>query len=279
MPELPEVETIRLKLQEKILNKKIVKIEVLEKKQLIGKVNFVLNQKIDKLERQGKYLALHLTNGYFLNIHLKMTGQILYADNFKKATYKNIIPRTNTSRMPCKFTRIIIYFSDNSCIFFNDLRKFGWIKISPKQEGPKGIDVLAPDFSLEYLQLQVQKSNKPIKTLLLDQDKLAGIGNIYANEILFYAKILPQTKSKTLDASQIKKLFQEIVKTMKLGIKHQGSSGSDEMYVLPDGSPGGHQKYFSVYQREKQPCLVCQNPIRRIKQAGRSSFYCAKCQK
>ncbi len=278
MPELPEVETIRLQLQNKIIGKKIAGIEILEKKQFFGKIENALNQKIVRLQRQGKYLTFQLSNNFFLNIHLKMTGQILYAADYRNAVYKNIIPRTQTNKMPGKFTRIIIYFSDNSCLFFNDLRKFGWIKISQKQEGPKGIDLLNQNFSLEYFQSQIIKSNKPIKTLLLDQDKFAGIGNIYANETLFLAKISPKIKAKSLSAIQIKKLYQAIIRTINLGIKHQGSSGSDEMYVLPNGSLGGHQKYFAVYQKEKQPCPNCQTPIKRIKQAGRSSFYCPNCQ-
>jgi len=278
MPELPEVETVRLKLQDKILNKKIVKIEVLEKKQLIGDIENILSQKITQLSRQGKYLSLHLSNDYFLNIHLKMSGQILYADNYNKAVYPITFPHTNTNKMPCKFTRIIIYFSDKSCLFFNDLRKFGWIKISQKQEKPKGIDILDKKFSLEFLKSLTAKNNLPVKTFLLDQNKIAGIGNIYASEILFSARIAPQAKPKSLTPIQTKKLFQEIIKTIKSGIKHQGASGNDKMYVLPDSSFGGQQKYFFVYQREKQPCRICQTPIKRIKQGGRSTFYCPRCQ-
>lgn len=277
MPELPEVETIRLQLQTKIVGKKIVKITVLEKKQLVGDPKHALNQTITKLERWGKYLSFLLSNRYYLNFHLKMTGQILYADNYQQAIYQQTIPLAHTNKMPCRLTRIIIHFSDQSCIFFNDLRKFGWIKLSPNQEKPRGKDILSSDFSLKYFQSLILKSQRPIKQLLLDQNKLAGIGNIYANEALFLAKINP--KARNLNLEQSKKLYRALLKTIHLGIKHQGSSASDQMYILPNGLTGKHQNYLMVYQKEKQPCINCQTPIKKIKQGGRSSFYCPNCQK
>jgi len=277
MPELPEVETIRLQLQPKIVGKKIVKITILEKKQLEGDPKYALKQTIIKLERWGKYLSALLSNHHYLNFHLKMTGQILYADNYQQAIYQQTIPLAYTNKMPCRLTRIIIHFSDQSCIFFNDLRKFGWIKISPNQEKPRGKDILSSDFSLNYFQSLILKSQRPIKQLLLDQNKLAGIGNIYANEALFLAKINP--RARNLNLKQSKKLYRALLKTINLGIKHQGSSASDQMYILPNGTTGKHQNYLMVYQKEKQPCLNCQTPIKKIKQGSRSSFYCPNCQK
>jgi formamidopyrimidine-DNA glycosylase len=284
MPELPEVETIRLQLQEKIIGKIIKEIEILEKKQFIGNKEDIINKKITAINRYGKILSIKVVDlknkkEKFLNIHLKLTGEILYADDIKNARFPETIPFTKTNIMPGPTTRVIIKFSDGSGLFFNDLRKFGWLKISDAPEIPKGVDVLSKNFTLTYFSNLVKKSNKPIKILLMDQEKITGIGNIYANDALFLAKIHPFKKAKYLNDKEIKNLFESIKKVIEQGIKHGGSSGADEAFVKINGTKGEHQRYFLVYQRENQPCPICKTPIKRIKQGGRSSFFCPKCQK
>ncbi|MDH7476533.1 MAG: bifunctional DNA-formamidopyrimidine glycosylase/DNA-(apurinic or apyrimidinic site) lyase [Microgenomates group bacterium] len=279
MPELPEVETIKRSLKPKILGKIIDRIEILSAKNFIGNKNEILKQKIIDVKRFGKILVIYLFNKKCLNFHLKLTGQILYAKNIDQATFKEMIPFTKTNKMPANTTRVIIKFSDHSSLFFNDLRKFGWIKITNQPLIPKGIDVLSNNFSPSLLKKLTAKTKKPIKLLLMDQDLITGIGNIYANEALFLAKIHPLTPSNQLSEKQIEKLFLSILKAVKQGIEDRGSSGADEAFILPDGSKGEHQKNFLVYQREGKPCRVCQTPIKRIKQGGRSSFFCPKCQK
>ncbi len=279
MPELPEVETIKSLLTPKLIGRKIVQIEILSKKQFIGDPEKLLYQKIIDLKRFGKIISLHFSNSFFLNIHLKLTGELLFAKNKNNPVFKEIIPFTNTKRMPGKTTRIIIYFEDNSVLFFNDLRKFGWMKVSSQPIIPKGIDVLSSSFTLSYLTEIIQSSNKPIKLLLMDQNKITGIGNIYANDSLFLAQIHPLKKSKSLIPSEIAKLYQSIKKIIEQAIKNNGSSGADEAYILPDGTKGKHQKYFLVYQREDQPCLNCGQKVKRIKINNRSSFFCPECQK
>lgn len=286
MPELPEVETIRRQLEENIVGKTIKDIEILEKKQFIGKREEAIGKKINSINRHGKIISFKLVNPLtrqpddfkYLNIHLKLTGELLFAQDVNNAVFKEIIPFTNTRKMPANTTRVIIKFTDGSGLFFNDLRKFGWIKVTDKPEVPKGIDVLSKDFTVNYLTVIVKNSNKPIKILLMDQDKITGIGNIYANDALFLAKIHPQRKAKTLTEGEIKLLFQMIKKIIEQGIAHGGSSGADEAFVQINGSKGQHQRFFLVYQRENQLCPVCKTPIKRIKQNGRSSFYCPKCQ-
>ncbi len=282
MPELPEVETIKLNIKPKILNKIISEVKILSPKNFIGNKNEIIGRKIIDVQRYGKVLVFKLYKpnkpDNFMNIHFKLTGQLLYADNLSNAIYKNVIPFTNSNKMPANTTRIIIIFTDNSCIFFNDLRKFGWIKISNRPLIPKGIDVLSNQFTLDYLKKIVKNSKKTIKILLTDQDLITGIGNIYVNDSLFVAKIHPLQKSNTLKEDQIKNLYQAIIREIKNGIKDQGSSGADEAFILPDGSKGKHQRNFLVYQRENQPCPNCQTKIKRIKHHGRSSFYCPKCQ-
>lgn len=279
MPELPEVESIKNYLSSKIINKTIDEINILSQKNFIGDKNKVIGTKITSLERYGKVLIFKLSKNYFLNIHFKLSGQMLYADNIDSAFYKNIIPFTKTNKMPGKTTRVIIKFTDNSGLFFNDLRKFGWIKVSKKPLIPKGVDVLSKNFTLNYFEKIILASKKPIKILLMDQDKITGIGNIYANDSLFKAKIHPLKKSNDLTKKEITNLYQSIKEEINKGIKDKGSSGADEAFILPDGLKGSHQRHFLVYQRENKPCPRCKTLIKRIKQNGRSSFFCPKCQK
>jgi formamidopyrimidine-DNA glycosylase len=290
MPELPEVETIKQKLTPDIIGKTISDIEILSPKNFIGNKKDVLNKKIITVNRYGKVLVITLssttnsTNSrlikpIYLNIHFKLSGQMLYAHNVNKAVFKNIIPFTKTKTMPANTTRVIIKFAGGSGLFFNDLRKFGWIKISNQPLKPKGVDVLDKKFTLKYFTNLTNSTKKPIKLLLMDQDLITGIGNIYANDSLFLAKIHPLRKSDSLTEKETNLLYQSIKKTINDGLRDLGSSGADEAFILPDGSKGGHQKKFLVYQREGKPCLKCKTIIKRIKHNGRSSFFCPNCQK
>lgn len=279
MPELPEVETIRRTLQEEIVGKIISFIEILEPKQFIGNAQDVIGAKVTALMRKGKYLSIQLSNNLYLNIHLKMSGQILFVENLDNPVIKNNIPKQNTNRLPTKYTRIIIKFADNSALFYNDMRKFGWIKVSNQPDGPPSPDVATDEFTLEYFQHVVKGSKMPIKTFLLDQTKLAGVGNIYANDALWEAGILPTRQTGKLTAQESEKLYHGITTTIQNGITYRGSSAKDENYILPDGSLGGYQNHFKVYHRESKHCARDGEKIKRIKMGGRSSFYCPKCQK
>ena len=275
MPELPEVETIRRFLVKDILGKKIKKVDILEKKQFIGDPQKIIHQKIIQINRKGKILFFKLKNNLYINFHLKLTGQLLFAHK-QSSFFKKKIPFSKTKKLPGNTTRIILTFSDDSVLYFNDLRKFGWLKVTEKPENPQGVDVLTKEFTVNYLTVIAHKTQKPIKLLLMDQEKIAGIGNIYANDALFLAKIHPMKKSNLLTNTQIKNLYKQILYVIKEGIKLNGSS--DESYILPDASIGHYQNHFKVYGREKLPCLYCQTPIKRVKYAGRSYFYCPKCQ-
>jgi len=278
MPELPEVETIKNSLQLIIVGKTISDIKILSLKTFIGNKRNVIGKKITDVKRFGKVLVISLSNKKFLNIHFKLTGQMLYSENVKKAVFKNKIPFTKGNTMPSNTTRVVIQFKDKSGLFFNDLRKFGWIKISNKPLVPKGIDVLSNDLSVKYLTEILKDNRRAIKISLMDQDKITGIGNIYANDSLFLAKVHPLRPANSLTENEIKNLYKGIVQEINLGIKDQGSSGADEAFILPDGSKGTHQRHFLVYQREGQPCPRCKTIIKRIKHSGRSSFFCPKCQ-
>lgn len=277
MPELPEVETIRLQLCSKIVGKTIRAIDVLTKKQFIGDPQKIIGRQITNITRNGKILSFTLDQNLFLNIHLKLTGQLLYAKNGKKALFNHKIPFTKTNRLPASTTRIILRFTDGGSLFFNDLRKFGWFKIGVKPEKPKSEDVLSAKFTLDHFKTIVQQSKKPIKVLLMDQDKLAGIGNIYANDSLFIAKIHPLKKACLLSEIEVNHLYKAIIQVIKEALKLKGSS--DVAYLLPDASTGAYQNHFKVYGREDEPCLRCGTIIKRLKHHGRSSFFCTKCQK
>jgi len=286
MPELPEVETIKRKLAPSIFGKIISEIKILSPKNFGGKKEDVIGKKIISVDRYGKVLVFQLVNPLtrkqnnfiYLNIHFKLSGQILYSKDVEHAVFKNIIPFTNGYKMPANTTRVIIKFTDGSGLFFNDLRKFGWMKISEQPLKPKGVDVLDKKFTPQLVNSLTLKTRKPIKVLLMDQNLITGIGNIYTNDSLFLAKIHPQRLSNSLIKNEVKLLYKSIKQTIKEGLKDLGSSGADEAFILPDGSRGGHQKNFLVYQREGKSCLVCKTIIKRIKHNGRSSFFCPICQ-
>ena len=275
MPELPEVETIRRYLTKDLTGKTIKKIDVLVKKQFIGNPKILEGKKIKEVIRFGKVLSLKFSDSLYLSVHLKLTGQLLVGKN--NILYKKNIPHLNTNKLPAKTTHIIIYFTDKTILYFNDLRKFGWMKVVSTPEKPKGIDVLSKNFTQKYFTDQTDSTDKLIKLLLMDQDKLAGIGNIYANDALFLAKIHPLRKSKSLSSQEINRLFAAIKQVIKDGLKYNGAS--DESYVLPDASLGRYQNHFQVYGRENESCRICKTPIIRIKHGGRSSFFCPICQK
>ena len=293
MPELPEVETVRLFLDSHILGKTISKIEILNPKSFVGEPEAVEGQKITSTSRLGKQLSLHLQNNLTLLFHLKMTGQIIIKsppslrgmpEGQRVSVLGHPTPKEDKTSLPNKSTRVIFTFSDNTKLFFNDQRKFGWVKLfSPDElkdfQKDIGIDALSPDFTDDYFYHQLQKTTRAIKLVLLDQSKFAGIGNIYDNDALFLSHIHPQTPSNKITQKQAKILRQNLVDLMKESLFHGGSTAKDNKYIHPDGSVGQHQYYFRVYQRDGQPCLICQTPIKRIKISGRGTFYCPKCQK
>lgn len=273
MPELPEVETIRRDLLKKIIGKKITVVEIHDKK--IAKPDSrtlretLSGNQFTAVERIGKLLIFHLKREKFLLAHLKLTGQLVYG----------------FSAMPQKFNRAIIYFSGKSRLYFNDLRKFGWLKIADKTEKEKivkedfGPDAISKDFNFSYFKNQLLRRKKSrIKTILLNQKIAAGVGNIYADESLFEAGLKPVRKIESLKTAEIKKLFAAIKKILKKAVKLRGTSISD--YVDGKGRPGYFAEYLKVYRREGKKCLRCKKGmIKKIREAGRGTRFCDYCQK
>lgn len=271
IPELPEVETIKLQLNQALKGLKVRKVQIFSPKNFIGNPKDLIGQKITGVDRRAKMILIRLADGNCLAIHLKLTGQLIYA----------------TGQLPNKFTRVIIEFDDKSHLFFNDLRKFGWMKLIENGElkmenefeklGPEAND--EKEFSLEYLNKTLSCSHKPVKSVLLDQEKIAGIGNIYANEALFLAGILPSRPANSLKPKEIAKLREAIISVLQEAIKHQGTSDRDEAYRQISGEKGRHQNYLWVYGRKDQKCRKCGGLIKRIKIGGRGTFFCPRCQK
>lgn len=278
MPELPEVESIRLYLESHIAGKKLIDVEIREPKMFFGNPKEIIGEKITHVLRSGKVVTIQFQNNTFLSAHLKLSGQILFAPDKQKAIFKNPIPRANTDTMPGKTTYIILTFDDNSVLFFNDMRKFGWMKLGDKPEFAKGVDVLSVDFTLEYFSNALKKTGRPIKVVLMDQEKMAGIGNIYANDSLYLATIHPARKANSLTPTEIKTLHQAILDSIREGLKYKGSSARDELYVMPDGSKGSYQDHFKAYHQHGKPCVRCGTIMERIELGGRGTFFCPKCQ-
>jgi len=280
MPELPEVEVVRLFLDSHLIGKTISDLTIITPKSFIGDPKLVEGQKITKTSRVGKQLSIYLSNNLILLFHLKMTGQIILGEFI----FGHPTPKEDKSILPNKSTRLVFTFSDNSQLFFNDQRKFGWVKLltpSELADSQKnlGLDILSPKFTPKYFYHQLQTTSRPIKSVLLDQTKFAGIGNIYDNDSLFLAKINPITPANKINFTQASTLSRFLKKIMLDSIKAGGSTAKDNKYIHPDGSVGQNQFNFQVYQREGEKCYICKTTIKRITLNGRGTFYCPKCQK
>ncbi|MFA7088291.1 MAG: DNA-formamidopyrimidine glycosylase family protein, partial [Patescibacteria group bacterium] len=230
MPELPEVEVVKLHLEPKLLQKTITKIEILSLKSFIGDPKKVINNKIIKFSRLGKQLSLHLSNHLILLIHLKMTGQLILvspclpASGGSKGDLEGLVMLGHpTSTINPKSTRLIFTFNDKSKLFFNDQRKFGWVKLLSQAElvqaqSNLGLDIFDPKFTPKYLFSQLQKSRRPIKSTLLDQHYFAGIGNIYACDALFLAGIHPNPPANKISRFKALKLYRSLLSIMRQSV-------------------------------------------------------------
>ena len=285
MPELPEVETIKRGLSKFIIKQKIKNIEILCDKSFIGNPEEVKGQIIKNLRRFGKALVIDLNNGKSLMIHLRMTGQLIYDDkNAKKERFAAGHPSENfVAELPNKQTRVIIEL-EGGTLYFNDQRKFGFIKILETQavEQDDFIKKLAPEPWSEnpadfYEKLQKHK-NSPIKAVILDQTIICGLGNIYADESLFMSKIHPATKSGNLTKQAAIKLLDSAKTVMEKSIASGGSTMKD--YVKADGTRGDYlDKFAQVFNKTGQPCPACGTEIKKIRVAGRGTHFCPYCQK
>jgi formamidopyrimidine-DNA glycosylase len=269
VPELPEVETVRRSLERLIAAQCIREVTVREarlRKTIAPSFAAALaGRTIQQVGRRGKYLYLELDNGLIWLVHLGMTGQLIVCD----------------SREPLRtHDHIVIDLSDNRCLRYNDTRRFGLMAVGTADEIEAlialGVEPLSVKFSTPYLWDKVQRTQRTIKDVIMDQRVVAGVGNIYASELLFRAKVQPSRNAATLQLRETEQIVKATKAVLQEAIKHKGSSISD--YLDGEGQPGSFQKRFRVYDREGKPCRSCATPIQRATRGGRSSFFCPTCQ-
>lgn len=266
MPELPEVETIKRELEKAVLGKMISGI-IINNPKVIREpggdafARAMTDVAVKNILRKGKLLIFELSSGKSLAVHLKMTGQLIYPGSGRGS-------------------RVSFRLSDGSMLDFNDRRLFGELRVINDWRSLAFIKGLGPEpFALTEKEFKGMLSGKKtkIKPLLMDQTFISGIGNLYAAESLFRAKVHPNRAANSLSDREKTVLFREIKDTLKEAIEHKGSSV--DQYVQLSGKEGGYAKYHKVYDREGKPCLVCKTPIKRTALAGRGTYFCPQCQK
>lgn len=287
MPELPEVQTIVNDLNKKVVGEKIVNFwSDWQKNVRPGFSKFkkkVVGAKIIGARRMGKQVVIDLDNNNSILIHLKMSGHLLYK-NLKANSLKLKAEKDYFDERVNQYIRHKFIFTSGSILDFSDLRKFAWLAVvktneveNTKEIQKLGIDALSEKFTLKVFKEILNKKPKSIiGVLLLDQELIAGIGNIYRSEILFGARVNPKRKVSSLNEKEIQNIFKQIKNVLKKAVKMRGTSDSD--YRDTEGKEGGFQKVLKVYGREKEKCFGCKSYIIREKLGQRSVFYCPVCQ-
>ena len=308
MPELPEVQTIVTELNRKLKNKTIKMVSVNAPKMISvgphtvsnirkvdgGKVekfiSLLKGQKVISVKRRAKLLIFDLSGPLCILVHLKMTGQFIYEDAAlrKKTGGKyRMLKKLNAPlvELPGKHTHVVFYFTDGSTLYFNDMRKFGYLKIvkdgeldQVKELQTYGPEPLSKAFLFGHFLAAAKKCPKvSIKLVLMNPKVVAGIGNIYSDEILFHAKVRSTRVVSSLSSAELKAIYKWIKPVLKRGIAAKGSSVGD--FVRTDGSWGKMGKFHFVYGRKGKPCKVCGTTIEAVKLGGRTGSFCPKCQK
>jgi formamidopyrimidine-DNA glycosylase len=287
MPELPEVETIRLGLKDLLPGRQIAGVDFDWPKSFPNAPEdvkrFLIGAKVTEVKRRAKVLIIELSSKYSLVIHLKMTGQLVY--RAPGVQFGAGHPSASLiGDLPDKSTRVTLEFTDKSRLFFNDQRKFGWMRLMPSVEVMEldffkkvGPEPLGADFGWKDLRNRLQRrKNTSVKAALLDQTVIAGVGNIYADESLWGAKIHPARLVRDLSDAKIKKLYEELVAVLRLSIEKGGST--DKNYVNAEGKRGSYPSFANVFRREGRPCPRCGTIIEKTRVAGRGTHFCPHCQ-
>lgn len=317
VPELPEVETVRRGLNQLIIGRKVKKVVHDTPKGFPNSAadveQFLIGAKITEIRRRAKVLLIDLSTNYTLVIHLKMTGQLVF---IKEGSTPPLDSEVNSElshhplklagsaraiedkmrfgaghpnesligELPDRSTRVTFTFADGSHLYFNDQRKFGWVKLMPTLEVPNidfmkkvGPEPLEHDFTPQQFAARfTRRAKSPIKAALLDQTVVAGVGNIYADESLWGAKIHPLRKVAAITSAEYAKLYTELRDVMNLAIEKGGST--DKNYVNAEGKRGSYMDFARVFRREGQACPRCGTTIIKFKAAGRGTHTCPNCQ-
>jgi formamidopyrimidine-DNA glycosylase len=267
VPELPEVETIRAQLAPRLEGRVLTRVEILDPRltrphDLFEVMEELEGDRVVAVERRGKYLLLRLESGLGLLVHLRMTGGF----GFEPATHE----------------RAVLELDDGTRVAYRDVRRFGtWLVLDGAELAPylslkNGPEPLGPRFTARWLADRLARRRAPLKAVLLDQRVVAGLGNIYADEALWRARIHPLRPANAVSLEEARRLVRAIRAVLRLGIERQGSTLRD--YVQPDGEPGGMQREFHVYGREGEPCDRCGRPIAKTRAGGRGTWFCPRCQ-
>jgi formamidopyrimidine-DNA glycosylase len=268
VPELPEVETIRTQLAPRLEGRTVRHVEIRDPRLTrpfspLSVSTRLEGRRIVALERRGKYLLAHLDGGRVLLVHLRMTGSFGFR--------------------PTSHERAVLELDDGTRLSYRDVRRFGtWLLLDEDElEGyvasRNGPEPLGPRFTSRWLETQLARRRAPLKAVLLDQRVCAGLGNIYADEALWRARLSPLRPAHAVGREETRRLVREIRRTLRIGIARQGSTLRD--YAAPDGSSGAMQEEFSVYGRAGEPCRRCGTPIARTRVSGRGTAYCPYCQR
>jgi formamidopyrimidine-DNA glycosylase len=305
MPELPEVETVVNELRPKLKNKKIKHVSVMMPKMVAMGPKTLSNlrksdatvaekfaktlkgRKITDVKRRAKMIIIDLAGKYAVLVHLKMTGQLIHFGKKELDKQIRLFNRLNYKpvHLPTKSTHVIFDLSDGSKLFYNDFRQFGYLKLVTDKEllevpellgyGPEPLD---KKFTYEELEkLFKKRSQAPLKSWLMDPTVIAGIGNIYSDEIMFYAKVRPTRIVRSLKAEERRFLYKGIKRVLTEAVEHRGSSVGD--FIRPSGDWGTYGKIHKVYGRAGEKCKACGTIIKSLKFNGRTGSFCPKCQK
>ncbi len=286
MPELPEVETVRAGLHKLIIGR-VVKSATSDNPKsfpnsAIDVQEFLIDAAVTNVRRRAKVLMIDLSTDYSLVIHLKMTGQLVFVGEQRfGAGHPN---DSLITTLPDKSTRVSLEFSDGTHLFFNDQRKFGWVRLMPTVEIPYidfmkkvGPEPLETNFTAaEFAERFTRRANTTIKAAILDQSVIAGVGNIYADESLWGAKIHPSRLVKSITDKEFKALYTDVREVMNLAIAKGGSS--NQTYINAEGQRGHYMDFARVFRREGQACPRCGATIVKLRVAGRGTHICPHCQ-
>jgi len=285
MPELPEVETIRNDLREHVIDLPITDVEVRRDSMVRGDttafISVLRNNRICVIDRVGKLIICKLgdTDRYLL-IHLKMTGQLIYVREGELIAGGHTEPPIE-EQMPNRFSYVIVSFADGSTLYFNDMRTFGYMDIVDGSEKYRivkqfGIEPLTEQFTFDAFRTLFHDRKTSVKALLLNQRHIAGIGNIYADEICFAAGIRPDRKSESLTEVELEMLYRKTDEIIARAVEERGTTFNS--YRDPKGRKGNFLKHLKVYGRAGSLCITCGTALTRTKIAGRGTVYCSRCQ-
>ena len=270
MPELPEVETIRRQLAPLVEGRRLTEVEVLDPRWCEPAppweiANATSGRRIEQLDRRGKYLVWDLSGDVHLVMHLRMTGNLLYADD-------------------ARFARVRMRLDDGGSVVFADQRRFGTGVVLLGLEARDdyfaarlGVEPLSTDFTTDRLRELARGRRAPAKAFLLNQERIAGVGNIYADEALFLTRVHPLRAIGTLRHKQLEALRAAVVEVLEAGIDARGATIDDFRHT--DGESGAFQDRFLVHLREGEPCVRCGTAIKKIRAAGRGTYFCPRCQR